>query len=523
MQAMNEAPAKSSISARIVLLSAILFPPLGLILLWLKRDAETDKKLLGSLGIAAFGVFYFILLAKVGAFSFFMSRPPDPEAEARYTELERHRAKQREEDAASGTANANQSVDAASVGNAANPNAAASDSANAVAPAAMRNSWTNYRGSNRDGRYDEQKILTAWPAEGLKPIWKQPVGGGYASFVIADGVAFTIEQRRKQEVVTAYNLQTGRELWAYGWDAEFVEQMGGDGPRATPTWDAGKIYALGATGELHCVDAKTGKKIWSKNIITDNGATNLQWGMSASPLIVDDKVIVQPGGKSGKSIVAYNKNTGAAVWRALNDTQAYVSPILATLANKRHILAVTANRIVGLNTDDGALLWEYPWDTSGGINCSQAIVIDANRFFISAGYGKGAALVEVKDNGGRLAASKVWENINMKNKFNSSVIQNGYAYGLDEGILTCIDVATGERKWKGGRYGYGQVILASDHLIITSDTGELALVKATPDSYQEVTKFAALEGKTWNYPAIANGKLLVRNATEMACFNIAAP
>ena len=211
------------------------------------------------------------------------------------------------------------------------------------------------------------------------------------------------------------------------------------------------------------------------------------------------------------------------MWRSLNDTQAYVSPMLMTLANKRQIVAVTATRVVGLNPDDGALLWNYPWDTSMGINCSQPIPVDANRFFISAGYGKGAALVDVKDTGGKLTASKVWENTYLKNKFNSSVIQNGFVYGLnDPGILTCLSLETGERKWQGGRYGLGQVILASDHLIITSETGDLALVKATPDSYQEVAKFAALEGKTWNYPAIANGKLLVRNATEMACFDIAA-
>jgi outer membrane protein assembly factor BamB len=364
------------------------------------------------------------------------------------------------------------------------------------------------------------KVLTSW--EGLKPLWKQPIGVGYASFVIAGNVAYTIEQRRNQEVVAAYNMDNGRELWTQGWNAEFKETMGGDGPRATPTWDADKIYALGATGEFRCLDAKTGKVIWGKNILSDNGASNLDWGMAAAPLIVDDKVIVQPGGTSGKSFVAYNKNTGAVVWRSQNDRQAYVSPMLVTLAGKRQILATTANRIVGLNPDDGALLWDYPWDTSQGINCSQPIPVDQNRFFASAGYGKGAALVEVRDEGGKLRARKVWENTNMKNKFNSSVIQNGYAYGLDEGILTCVDLATGDRKWKGGRYGYGQVIFASDHLIVISEQGELALVKASPDKYEEVTKFQAIEGKTWNYPAIANGKLLVRNGNEMACYNIAA-
>jgi outer membrane protein assembly factor BamB len=193
--------------------------------------------------------------------------------------------------------------------------------------------------------------------------------------------------------------------------------------------------------------------------------------MAAAPLIVDDKVVVLPGGRSGKSVVAYNKLSGAPVWKSLNDTQAYVSPMLVTLAGKRQILVETANRVVGLTVEDGSLLWETSWNTDMGIKCSQPIVIESNRFFLSSGYGKGAALVEITSSGGGLTARKVWENSSMKNKFNSSVLYEGNVYGLDEGILTCVDVTTGDRKWKGGRYGYGQVILASGYLVVITDTG----------------------------------------------------
>jgi outer membrane protein assembly factor BamB len=282
------------------------------------------------------------------------------------------------------------------------------------------------------------------------------------------------------------------------------------------------LWSLGAEGDLICFEAKTGKVNWSKNILKDNGADNLQWGMAASPLIVDDKVIVLPGGRSGKSVVAYNKLTGAPVWRALNDKQAYVSPMLVTLAGKRQILMVTANRIVGLAVEDGAQLWAADWNTDMGINVSQPIMVDANHFFISSGYGKGAAFVEVSATAEGFRAHKVWEKVTkaMNNKFNSSVYLDGYAYGLDEGILACVDVRTGEQKWKGGRYGYGQVILASGHLIVITEEGELVLVKATPDKHNELAKFSAIEGKTWNYPAIAGGRLLVRNQTQMACFDV---
>jgi outer membrane protein assembly factor BamB len=365
------------------------------------------------------------------------------------------------------------------------------------------------------------EVLTTWPAGGLSPIWKQPIGVGYASFTIADGRAYTIEQRRRQEVVAAYDMNSGRELWTQSWNAEFTEETG-DGPRATPTWDEGRLYALGATGELRCLDAKTGSVIWGKNILSENQARNLPWAMAASPLVVDDKVIVLPGGTSGKSVVAYNKMTGAPVWKVLNDTQAYVSPMLVTLAGRRQILVESAERVVGLVPESGALLWSYPWGTDHGINVSQPIIVDKNHFFVSSGYGKGAALVEITGSGSSLSARTVWENINMKNKFNSSVLYQGYVYGLDEGILTCVDVNTGERKWKGGRYGYGQVLLASGHLIVISDTGELVLLKATPAQHSEIARFQAIEGKTWNVPAIAGGRLMVRNGNEMATYNIAA-
>ena len=433
--------------------------------------------------------------------------------EAHYAELEKHRQNQAQQSPTTAPAAVASPSPQASAG--------ASPAQAAALPVVSRNYWTNFRGPKRDGKYEETSVSSNWPANGLPVLWKQPVGVGHASFAIADGKAYTIEQRRAQEVVAAYDLGTGRELWTAKWNAEFRDSTG-DGPRATPTWDQGRIYALGATGELKCIDGSNGTVLWGKNILSDNGADNLPWAMAASPLIVDDKVIVLPGGTSGKSVVAYNKNTGAPVWKVLNDTQAYVSPMLMELAGRRQIVVVTSSRVVGLVPENGKLLWEYEWDTNNGINVSQPIAVDQNRFFVSSGYGKGAALVEVKGSGDSYTATIVWENGMMKNKFNSSVLHNGYVYGLDEGILSCMDVKTGERKWKEGRYGYGQVLLAGDHLIVTSDEGEIALVRATPDHSKEVAKFEALKGQTWNYPAIAGGRLLVRNSSEMAAYDVSA-
>ena len=504
-----------------LLLASVLLPPLGLILLWSNPKTARQAKLLGSLCIALLGAGYlFVLVGILTGSSFISIFARNPDEEAHYSALERHRAEQR--GAASDPAAATESSSPA-------PDSGEKKDGTLVvpasaAPAAVKSNlalWTDFRGPGRAGFYPGNDIRTDWPSDGLPELWRQPIGGGYSSFVVGDGLAFTIEQRRNREVVAAYAVQSGREMWTDSWDAEFVESMGGDGPRATPTLDDNRLYALGAKGDLRCLQAKTGKLIWSRNILTDNQAGNIQWGMAASPLIVDDKVIVCPGGTSGKSVVAYNKMTGEPVWKALNDEASYTSPMLVTLGGVRQALVVSARRILGLAPENGSLLWEHPWSNSSGINCSQPLVIGDNRVFISAGYGKGAAVIELTREGNGFTARTVWENGAMKNKFNPSVYHEGYVYGLDEGILCCVDVSSGERKWKGGRYGFGQVLLASGHLIITSDTGEVVLVKATPEKHVELAKFKAVEGRTWNYPAIAGGRLLVRNATEMVCYNLA--
>ena len=381
--------------------------------------------------------------------------------------------------------------------------------------------WTDFRGPARDGRYNQTRIETEWPVEGLTPIWRQPIGGGYASFVVADTRAFTIEQRRDQEVVAAYELTSGRELWTHAWDAYFDETMGGAGPRATPTWHRGHLFALGATGRLWALDAQTGDVIWERDILADSDATNLEWAMSGAPLVVDDLVVVQPGGTRGWSVVAYHRETGEVVWHALDDVQSYTSPMLMTLAGERHLVVVTAERVVGL-TLDGDLLWEYPWQISIVPNIAQPVLVGRDRLFLSASYGRGAAVIELTSPEPPFTVETVWQNTRMKNKFGSSVLYDGYLYGLDESILACIDPRTGAQMWKGGRYGYGQLLLAGDHLIVLTERGELVLVRATPEGHEEVARSPGIEGKTWNMPALADGHLLIRNAREMAAFDLSA-
>ena len=486
-------------SLKSIRLFSLLFPPLGLLLLWMSSSLKLGRKILGTIGLLFFSVLHagfiiVLLMVFTGleiewrggyppSFTYHKTRPD-------YNALEKSRASQ-----------------PSFVG-----------TASSVSPVPY---WTDFRGPRRDGHYDEQPILTAWPAAGLRLLWRQPIGGGYGSFTVADGRAFTLEQRREEEAVTAYDLETGRECWAHRYPAHFDESMGGDGPRATPTYHEGKIYSLGAEGDLICLDARDGKLLWKRNILADNHAINLYYGMAASPLIVDEKVIVQPGGTNGQSVAAYHKETGAPLWKSLDDPAAYSSPMLVELAGRRQLLIVTEHRALGLEVGTGKLLWEFPWVVAmKNRNIAQPVMLSGNQFFLSAGYGTGCAAVQVSANGDSFSAREVWRNKSMKNKFSSSVFRDGFIYGLDEDILTCLDAATGVRKWKEGRYGYGQLLLAGAHLVILSGEGEVALVAATPEKYTEVGRFQAIVGKTWNHPALAQGRLLVRNAGEMACFDI---
>jgi outer membrane protein assembly factor BamB len=492
-------------------LATLLLPPLGIVMLWRRPDLALRRKLLGTIGLLLYGILYatLVVLALMqfagleiewrGGFPpvlTFSKTKPD------YNAVESHRIRQ-----------TNQSIPVAT-----------------SAAAGRAPYWTDFRGPNRDGYYAEASIVTNWPSTGLRELWRQPVGGGYASLVIAHGRAFTIEQRRDKETIAAYDIGSGRELWADSYVAFFSESMGGEGPRATPTFHDGRLYSLGAQGEFRCLDAATGKLLWRKNVLDETRAKCLYFGMSTSPLIVDENVIVLSGEPTGTfsatndgTVLAYDKKSGERRWSALPETMAYTSPMLVALAGQRQMLVVTARHIVGLQPEDGRLLWKTPWQVQYDNAIAQPVLVGTNRFLISAGYGIGCALFEITQANSAFSVRQVWKNQNLKNKFNSSVFWEGLVYGLDEGILTCIDAATGQRRWKEGRYAYGQMLLASGHLVILSGEGELILVRANPERHEELARFQAIKGKTWNHPAIAEGKIFVRNAVEMACFEIGGP
>ncbi|MEY4200303.1 MAG: hypothetical protein RLZZ265_2043 [Verrucomicrobiota bacterium] len=494
---------ESRSDARRLRLATLVFPPAGLCLLWL-GPGTLGRKLLGTLGVALFSVVYaagiLFLLHRFAGLRFEMQGRPIPVPTWQVTDYERLEKAR----AAKGTAPV------------AKPAVAAQKSATVPY-------WTDFRGPNRDGDYTEQPINVDWTKSPPKLLWKQPIGGGYASFVAADGLAFTIEQRREQEAVTAYEVETGREVWAHSYPARFQEWMGGEGPRATPTWHEGRLYSLGGTGQFRCLEAATGKLLWQHDLLAEHSCSNLYFALSAAPLVVEDKVLVlagEPQGRDARMLIAYDKVSGALAWKALEGKAGYSSPMLVTLAGERQLLVHSSSHLLGVSPTDGKPLWRFPWRVEFDNSIAQPIVTGTNRVVLSAGYGTGAVGLELNRGEGGFAVKELWRNKFLKNKFTSSVLHNGHLYGLDEDILVCLDATTGERRWKDGRYGYGQVLLASGHLVILCGDGDLALVKATPEQHVEIARIAAIKGKTWNHPALAGGKLLVRNAIEMACFDL---
>jgi outer membrane protein assembly factor BamB len=400
--------------------------------------------------------------------------------------------------------------------------------------------WPAYRGLERDGVATGPKLSRDWKANPPKEIWRQPVGGGYAAFAIANGFLVTIEQRRDREVVACYEAASGKEVWTSSWDTRFTEGLGGDGPRATPTIAGGDVFAFGAKGRLVCLNGADGKEKWAIETLADNA--NVQWAQSGSPLVVDNLVIVNPGAQTdaakGRAVRAFDRTSGKEVWATGDHKTGYCSPQLATFGGKRQVLIFDYDSLAGLDPASGADLWRFPWPTYMGINAAQPMVLDDSSIVIASGYGTGAVRLKVTEAAGKWTVAEVWRTKNtvMRYKFASGVRQkNGdgdYAYGLNDGILECVDLKTGKPMWKDDRraklgeaFGHGQILLAGDLIVALTEYGELVLVEANPTAFKELGRIQALTKgpKTWNNPAIVNGRIYVRNEEQMACFDLTAP
>lgn len=381
--------------------------------------------------------------------------------------------------------------------------------------------WPTYCGKDGNREILEPQCSFDWVANPPKELWRHPVGDAWSSFTAVGSLLLTQEQRANLECVVCYDALSGKELWRREDEARYESAQGAIGPRATPTVTSTAVFALGATGILNALDPRTGKQLWQRNVCTDADSDVLEWGMSGSPLIYEKTVIIDAGGDKGKAVIAYDRETGEIVWASASHKAGYTTPRLETIGGVLQLLVFHGDGLDGMNPQTGEVLWQYPSTNQYKINVAQPMRF-GDQIFISSGYDSGCVLLNPTVLNGK-APSEVWpKNKNMKLKFNEAVKVGNFIYGLDDGILACLDVQTGERKWKSGRYRYGQILLWGDKLVVQSEPGYVAIVEATPEKFTEVARLEALNDRTWNMPIVNRNRLYVRNAAEAACYELPA-
>lgn len=388
----------------------------------------------------------------------------------------------------------------------------------AAAGALAAEDWPRYRGANGDGRSGET-ILKTWPAGGPKQLWKVALGTGYSGIAAVGERAYVLFGNGQDEFLLALEAATGKEVFRVRLDRDRPDDMG-SGPRATPTVDGGLVYALGASGKLAAVDAKTGVEKWRQDLVAAYGAGVPQWGISTSPLIEGDLLLLDVGGRRGFSLVALDKATGALRWSSETDGAGYSVPLAVTVDGLRQVLFFTATSLVSISPKDGRAYWRIPWQTSYDVNAAMPVFLAPDSVFISTNYGKGAQVLRIKKQGEGAAVDQVWKSTVMKNHFNSSVLVDGHLYGFDDSTLKCIEAATGTEKWKARGYGKGSLLYADGHLLVLSDAGTLALVTASPAGHQAKATAEVITGKTWTMPTLAGGRLFIRSEKELIALDL---
>ena len=390
------------------------------------------------------------------------------------------------------------------------------DTGDTSTPHISATDYPQFLGQHRNGVVTGIQLNLDWDTHPPKLVWRQPIGAGWSGFAVVGASAITQEQEDDWEKVVCYDLYTGEIKWSHQDRARYDAVPAGLGPRATPTISGNRVYTVGSTGILNCLDFETGEQLWTTNMFEENKAEPPPWGVSISPLVFDELVIVSAGGA-----VAYHKETGEIVWTGYRTPSGYSSPLVTTLLGTEQIVIFNKGLITAHEPLTGKLLWKQPWVKSYAECVAQPVPISDDTLLVSTGYGAGAKLYQLSRNPtGEFDVSIIWETINLKAKFTNIVHYDGYLYGLDDGILTCVNPIDGTRQWKRGRYGHGQTLLISDVLLITTEAGDVVLVEPNPERHIEHARFAALKGKTWNTPALAGNYLLVRNDREAACYEL---
>ena len=379
--------------------------------------------------------------------------------------------------------------------------------------------WPQYRGPRRDGLSAETGLLAAWPAGGPKVLWRASLGNGYSGLAVAGGRVFTLFGNGRDEYAVAFDAASGKELWRARTDADRRDGQG-SGPRSTPTVDGARVYALSALGKLHALDAASGARRWSVDLAAEYGARVPAWGVSTSPLVEGELLLVDAGGRAGHSLLALEKESGKLAWASETDQAGYSAPLAVTVDGVRQVLFFTGTSLVSVSPADGKAFWRVPWETGYDVNAAMPVFVPPDRVFISSGYDKGAQVLRIRRQGGGAAVEPVWRSRVMKNHFNSSVLVDGFLYGFDDGTFKCIEAASGEERWAQRGFAKGSLLAAGGHLWVLSERGLLALVEATPEAYREKARHQLFEAKTWTMPSLSDGRLFVRSEKELVALDV---
>ena len=388
--------------------------------------------------------------------------------------------------------------------------------------AAAIDDWPQWRGRNRDGVAVEKGLLKTWPASGPPRAWRTTgAGEGYSSFAVAGGKLYTLGARGGTEYVMAFDEATGKKLWEVENGRRFGNDRG-DGPRGTPTVSGGQLYAYGASGDLSALDAASGKVIWKVNVLSKFGGSNITWGLSESPLVLQDRIIVNAGGR-GASIVALSRKDGSVLWQTGNDEAGYSSAILHEFEGVPQAIVFTARGGLAVDARDGRQLWRYDRASNDTANIATPIA-RGNKVFFSSDYGTGAGLVQLAGAQGKITAQEVYFTREMRNHHASSVLIGDHLYGFSGAILTALRFDTGAVAWRDRSVGKGSVIFADERLYLFSEQGVVGLAEANPAGYREHGRFQIQTGSlpTWTHPVVANGKLFLRDQDTLYAYDVRA-
>jgi outer membrane protein assembly factor BamB len=380
--------------------------------------------------------------------------------------------------------------------------------------------WSQFRGPTRDGIVPEQGIALNWSTPPV-PRWNVSAGEGHSSIITYGQSVITMEQDGQEELVIARSLDDGKTFWKYSVKTRWGDFMSGVGPRSTPTIHADRLYALFTDGSLVCLEADSGKLLW-KTMIVDKDHEFPEWGLSCSPLVWNDLVIVTPGGEKGAAR-AYQAGSGELAWSSdFHGEGVYLSPSVFNLLGTEQLITAVSGKIAFLDPRSGQTSWAGPWKIFlNNAQIAQPVALSKDSFLLSAGYGKGAECWTVTHGSGELyVIETAWKSKNLKSKFSNPVLKDGFIYGFNENSLTCLDASDGKLKWRGRKYGYGRILLADDKLVILGNTGILSVVEANPEKFVEIHSGQLLRNsRCWNGPALVGGYLLARNGQEIACFD----